>query len=109
MYLPISQASSCTSCPGTQSELQMASGYLQGWSHVPDKRSHSCYCQKKLSLYWIPHFFAHFWSLGAGLSLRNRERGVDAGVSPRPVLLVVRATQPRAGWVYGLASHALQG
>lgn len=25
-----------------QWELQMASGYSQGWSHVRDKRSHSC-------------------------------------------------------------------
>lgn len=51
--------SHCTSCR-TQSELQMASGYLRGWSHILDKRNHSCYCQKKLSLYWIPYFFAHF-------------------------------------------------
>lgn len=48
---PPAPASCCTSCHCTQSELQMALGYLWRWSHIRDKQNHSCYCQKKQLLY----------------------------------------------------------
>lgn len=65
-----------------QWELQMASGYSQGWSHVRDKRSHSCCCWKKSRLCWIPEC----WRLGAGLGWISGEQGEDAGpcVPSRP-------------------------